>query len=101
MKNDQNLTNQNYWEDYYKSHKKSAVDRYTIDIICGAYDFYYDIFINKSEEKKTIIVVGAYPGRYISYISSRYCLIPTSFDFNSDQSTIEDHFEDFKFLITI
>lgn len=54
---------------------------------------------NKSTAKsKTIIEVGAYPGRYLAYLSKKFNLIPTALDYNSDKSKIEETFK--KFNIT-
>ena len=85
------LTSKQYWEKYY-------VKRYTesnqIKTICGAYDDIWDKFILSMDNahKKNIIEIGAFPGRYISYLSNKYNLIPTALDYNSNTNIIKKSF---------
>lgn len=83
------LTDQNYWEDYYS---KAITQKNQIKDLVGIYDNYWDILINKNDnkEKKTIIELGGYPGRYLAYLSDKYDLIPTCLDFNSDRVKVEE-----------
>lgn len=85
------LTDQAYWEKYYH---KSRVDKRVIESICGRLDPLYDQWIESCKNKpKTIIEIGAYPGRYIAYLSSKYNLEATALDFNSDTHRIKEAFE--------
>lgn len=78
-----------YWEKYYSN---SKIDKNRIERICSRYDYYWDLLINNGEDKKekTIIEIGGHPGRYLAYLGDRYNLKPTSLDFNSDTSKIEE-----------
>jgi 2-polyprenyl-3-methyl-5-hydroxy-6-metoxy-1,4-benzoquinol methylase len=82
------LTSQNYWESYYKN---PTTSRDQIISICSAYDQFWDKIYaaNKSDSIKKILEVGGYPGRYLAYLASKYSLIPTSLDFNSDREKID------------
>jgi len=83
-------TDQLYWENYYKNNK---VEVDNITKVVGAYDEYWDILINSCKHNPTsIIEIGAYPGRYIAYLASKYNLLPTALDFNSDRKKIEESF---------
>lgn len=37
-----------------------------------------------NQPPETIIEIGAYPGRFLAYLSSKYSLEATVLDFNSD-----------------
>lgn len=77
------LTSKNYWQSYYES---SSEDRETIIKICSRYDKFWDILISKcAHPPKTILEIGAFPGRYLSYLSSRYALQAVGIDFNPDK----------------
>lgn len=83
------LTTRGYWETYYAhNHAK----REHIVGVCSYYDKYWDQFINKPSKGKSIIEVGGFPGRYLSYLSSKYGLRPTCLDYNSDTTQIEQCF---------
>ena len=86
------LTSQQYWEKYYD--KKRTVSRESIIQVCSAYDIYWDKMIKACSRKpKSIIEIGAYPGRYLAYLAAKYQLHPTALDYNSDRSKIEESFE--------
>lgn len=81
------LTTREYWSSYY-SHNNA--DRDEIEHICGEYDDVWNILVNSCKKKpETIIEIGAYPGRFLSYLASRYQLYPTALDFNPDLAAIE------------
>lgn len=62
--------------------------------MCSYYDEFWDQFIGlNSPGGKTIIEIGGYPGRYLAYLSSKYGLIPTCLDYNSNSSQIEKSFK--------
>ena len=84
------LTDKKYWEDYYE---QSNTERTEITRICSRYDYLFDMLVAASDQPpKTIIEIGAYPGRFLSYLSSKYLLEATALDFNSDTSKISDSF---------
>lgn len=77
------LTSQHYWEDYYKA---SAEDRETIVKVCGAYDPFWKKFVGACQQPPaSILEIGAFPGRYLAYLSNRFSVRPTGIDFNPDQ----------------
>jgi cyclopropane fatty-acyl-phospholipid synthase-like methyltransferase len=85
------FTSKKYWTDYYK---ESALDQELINKICGKYDPFWDI-LNKStyNDATTILEIGAYPGRYLAYVASKFNLIPTGMDFNPDVETVYQTFK--------
>ena len=86
----QEITDRTYWENYYS---KSNISRDEIIRICSEYDFFFDTLIKScSNQPKTIIEIGAYPGRFLAYVSSRYSLEATALDFNSDIKKINESF---------
>ena len=81
MKN--KLTDRGYWQNYYNiTYSKKE----QIETICGVYDDLWDTFIRNKDNgnQEKIIEVGAFPGRYIAYISKKYGLIPTALDYNKN-----------------
>jgi 2-polyprenyl-3-methyl-5-hydroxy-6-metoxy-1,4-benzoquinol methylase len=77
------LTSKKYWEDYYQEASES---RETIIKICGAYDYFWEMLTsNVKHQPQSIIEIGAFPGRYLAYLSSRYNLEATGLDFNPDR----------------
>lgn len=77
------LTTKKYWQDYYQ---ESSEDREMIIKICGSYDYFWDMLVKSCAHKpQTIVEIGAFPGRYIAYLSSKYNLLPTGLDFNPDE----------------
>jgi cyclopropane fatty-acyl-phospholipid synthase-like methyltransferase len=85
------LTNKKYWTDYYK---ESALDKDLIIKICGKYDFFWDKLIDSTAERaETVLEVGAYPGRYLAYLASKFKLTPTGMDFNPDANTVYGAFQ--------
>lgn len=85
------LTDQAYWEKYYD---KSSVDKRVIESICGRLDYIYEQWITTCRcIPKTVIEIGAYPGRYIAYFSAKYNLEAAALDFNSDVNRIKEAFE--------
>lgn len=90
------LTDRNYWEQYYGG---SSIDIDRVNRICGAYDNYWDILFNKcssSSKPRHLVEIGGYPGRYLAYLADRYKCVPTSVDFNSDCSKLEELFKAFQ-----
>lgn len=74
------LTSKKYWEDYYAY---SPEDKDTICRVCSRYDRFYKLMIDSCiNPPQSIIEVGAFPGRYLAYISSKYRLDATGLDFN-------------------
>lgn len=77
-------TEKQYWENYYRPLKMSAEG---IRKVVGFYDFHWDKLISSCSKKpETILEIGAYPGRYLAYLSEKYSLRPTALDYNSDTS---------------
>lgn len=77
------LTSKQYWQDYYQ---EAAEDRDTIIKICSAYDYFWELMIRSCKHKpQTLLEIGAFPGRYLAYLSSKYQLAPTGLDFNPDK----------------
>ena len=75
-------TDKQYWENYYRPLKMSAAG---IKQVVGFYDFHWEKLISSCRKKpETILEIGAYPGRYLAYLSWKYNLQPTALDFNSD-----------------
>ncbi|VXC31483.1 Methyltransferase domain-containing protein [Flavobacterium sp. 9AF] len=96
------LTDQDYWEKYYS---KAITQKSQISTVVSEYDKYWDILINQNDnkEKKTIIELGGYPGRYLAYLADKYNLTPTCLDFNSDTIKIKESMtafgiEDYKII---
>lgn len=89
------LTTQTYWESYYS---KSLVNKSGIESVVSEYEEYWDflIEINNEEPPKTILEIGGYPGRYLAFLAKKYNLVPTSIDFNSDRSKIDDVMQTFE-----
>jgi len=88
------LTTRDYWEGYYK---KAITQSSQIKSIVSVYDVYWDNLIrnNDSNPPKTIIEIGGYPGRYLAYLADKYNLKPTSLDFNTDRTKIEESMKAF------
>lgn len=81
------LTDQQYWEEYYKS---TVVDADIVRSVCSQYDLFWDLFINAADSRaKTLIEVGAFPGRYLAYLASKYQLRPTGIDFNPATAIVD------------
>lgn len=84
---DKELTSKKYWQDYYQS---AVEDRQLITKICGAFDYYWDIMIKSCRHApNTVLEIGAFPGRYLGYIASRYNLEPTGLDYNPDEEKVK------------
>jgi cyclopropane fatty-acyl-phospholipid synthase-like methyltransferase len=83
---------QNYWEGYYQT---SSAEIEQVKAICSVYDSLWDKLITSNDNPRTIIEIGAYPGRYLAYLSQKYDLIPTALDYNPDKSKIEETFQNF------
>ena len=90
MSGNNKLTTQEYWESYYG---KDHADARHIISVCSYYDRYWDELIQNDPSNKTIIEIGGFPGRYLAYLASKYNLIPTCLDYNSDKSQIERTFD--------
>lgn len=86
-------TEREYWESYYKT---QSADVARINKIVGEYDSFWKLLVDSCNSKpKTIIEIGAYPGRFLAYLSKKYNLIPTALDYNSDKTKIEECFKAF------
>ena len=85
------LTDRKYWGNYYN---QAYSNKEQIETICSVYDDLWDKFIKhkKNGEVVTIIEIGAFPGRYISYISKKYGLIPSALDYNKNTEQIKNSF---------
>lgn len=95
MESNKNITSKSYWETYYE---KSGVEVKHVNGICSVYDPLWKVLIasnSNTNTPKTIIEIGAYPGRYLAYLSKKYQLYPTALDYNSDKSKIEETFRKF------
>lgn len=88
------LTDQKYWEKYYSN---AQTQKNQIISVVSNYDKYWDILIenNENKNKKTIVELGGYPGRFLAYLSHKYNLSPTCLDFNSDKGKIEQSMKAF------
>ena len=85
-------TDKKYWQKYYQN---TNVDKKQIIAICSKYDKYWDMLFRVCKHKpKTILEMGAYPGRFIAYVASKYSLKPTALDFNPDRKKIEKSFKE-------
>lgn len=83
-----NFTTQAYWESYYKN---VSTEKSVIEDVGQTDDKYWEIFYNAAVLKSNnILEIGTYPGRYLAYIASKYNLIPTGIDYNSDSNKIEE-----------
>ncbi|MFD2542035.1 class I SAM-dependent methyltransferase [Lacinutrix gracilariae] len=90
MKEPNKLTTQKYWETYYS---KNHANKKHIVNVCSYYDPFWDQLISQNSKGKSIIEIGGFPGRYLAYLSSKFGLVPTCLDFNSDESQIKNSFE--------
>lgn len=90
MSESDKLTTQEYWERYYK---RNNVSKQQIINVCSYYDHYWNAFIERNAHGKSIIEIGGFPGRYLAYLSSKFGLIPTCLDYNSDAKQIEASFK--------
>lgn len=88
MKN--KLTTQAYWETYYKN---DYANKAHIIKVCSYYDKFWEQLFLESSNEQTIIEIGGFPGRYLAYLGSKYDLIPTCLDYNSDVKQIKDTFQ--------
>jgi 2-polyprenyl-3-methyl-5-hydroxy-6-metoxy-1,4-benzoquinol methylase len=84
------ITDKPYWEEYYK---KQTADINLIRQNGKVYDKYWSICIDT--KTKSVIEIGAFPGRYLSYVADKYNLKPTGLDFQSDLSVIKKNFQVF------
>jgi SAM-dependent methyltransferase len=77
-----NYTDQTYWEGYYQA---SSEDAKVIHTVVGKYDHFWDLaYSSAAFPPKTFLEIGAFPGRYLAYLASKYKLKATGLDFNSD-----------------
>lgn len=80
--NENKLTSQKYWENYYsKTYTKESIVKQA-----SQFDRYWNILTEG--DCRTIIEIGGYPARYLSYLSNKYALIPTCLDYNSDSDRV-------------
>lgn len=80
--NNLEYTSRSYWENYYA---QSKVNKNQIIKIGSNFDFFWDQLINSCDHQpKSIIEIGAYPGRYIAYLAAKYGLAASALDYNSD-----------------
>ena len=87
---DNKLTTQEYWENYYN---KNYGNKNHIVSVCSYYDAFWDQIFGEDSSGKTIIEIGGFPGRYLAYLASKYNLVPTCLDYNSDTTQIEATFK--------
>lgn len=77
------LTSKKYWQDYYEA---SSEDRESIIKVCSNYDTFWEMLMRStSTPPKSILEIGAFPGRYMAYLALRYNLQATGLDFNPDE----------------
>jgi cyclopropane fatty-acyl-phospholipid synthase-like methyltransferase len=81
------LTSKNYWENYYH---KSIVSLDNLKI-GRTYDAYWDLIFES--DVKNVIEIGAFPGRYLTYVADKYKVEPTAFDFQTDLGIINEYFK--------
>jgi cyclopropane fatty-acyl-phospholipid synthase-like methyltransferase len=80
------LTSREYWSEYYS---RSLPHRAQIEKICGEYDSIWKLLVNSCTAKpRNIIEIGAYPGRFLAYLASKFDLSATSLDFNPNTMVI-------------
>lgn len=92
------LTDKKYWESYYESSKTGQAE---IIRICSRYDNLFDMLVAACDQPpETIIEIGAYPGRFLAYLSAKYSLEATALDFNSDTRKIKDSFTSMGGILT-
>lgn len=78
------ITSKQYWQDYYQA---SPEDKQKIVEVCGRYDKFWDMWIKTCKNAPTTLIeIGAFPGRYLAYLSARYGLRSTGLDFNPDEA---------------
>ncbi len=83
---EERLTNQKYWEKYYD---EVSLEKNSVLKICDYYNPVWKAWMSYCKKKpETVIEIGAYPGRYISYFGSKFGLKPSGIDFNSDVNKI-------------
>lgn len=80
------LTTKSYWETYYEN---KEVDCGEIDRLGSIYDRYWSICINR--RTKSVIEIGAFPGRFLSYVAKEFGLHPTALDYQADLTLIEEN----------
>ncbi len=86
----QTLTSKKYWENYYST---SQTGENEIIKICSVYDNLFEKLIAScSYPPMTIIEIGAYPGRFLAYLSAKYSLEATALDYNPDKNKILESF---------
>lgn len=78
------MTDRYYWEQYYKG---KSLDLDAIETIGKVYDKYWSVCVD--EKTKSVLEIGAFPGRYLTYVSNKYNLRPTGLDFQSDLTLID------------
>lgn len=85
---EERLTDQKYWEKYYD---EVSVEKNSVLRICDYYNPIWDRWINACKKiPETVIEIGAYPGRYISYFGSKFGVKPSGLDYNNDTKKIEE-----------
>lgn len=81
------ITDRTYWESYYST-KEANTDE--VKKLGHVYDKYWPICINS--QTKSVIEIGAFPGRYLAYVAKTFDLRPTALDYQSDLTTIAANF---------
>ncbi|WP_375234795.1 class I SAM-dependent methyltransferase [Winogradskyella sp.] len=84
------LTTPQYWEKYYGD---NIATKEQIINVCSYYDSYWMMFFKGKDKGKSLIEIGGFPGRYLSYLSSKFGVVPTCLDYNSDASQIKRTFD--------
>ena len=82
--NNNEITSQSYWEHYYQN---NIVNHELNKSLGDIYDKYWTICVN--ERTKSVIEIGAFPGRYLAYVAKKFNLYPTGLDFQSDLTQIK------------
>lgn len=82
------LTSQDYWVSYYSQSNNSPE---VIKKIVGKYDMFWDEMVNSlAYPPRTVLEIGAFPGRYLAYLAHKYNLRPTGIDFNPDSARFSE-----------
>lgn len=102
MKANERLTTQDYWVNYYANPSR---DPEVIAKTVGRYDVFWEQMVKSlNYTPKTILEVGAFPGRYLAYLAQKYNVRPTGIDFNPEIETFNRTMEimgitDFSYLL--
>ena len=89
----ESLTDEAYWSKYYGHYRDSAPVRDSIVAVGSRFDDCWRDLKEASGDGSSVFELGCYPGRYLSYVASKYGLKALGLDFNPDSQTVIDHLE--------